>query len=95
MPIIADPRGDKSVLAKHYGKKVVYSGPTLASVERLPGSIRLHFADTDGGLVVKGAKLEEFEIAGDDRKWYWADAKIGGDTVVVPSPSVPKPKEAR
>jgi len=82
-------------LAKHYGKKVVYSGPTLASVERLPGSIRLHFAHTDGGLVVKGAKLEEFTIAGEDRKWYWADARIEGDTVVVSSSSVPNPKEAR
>ena len=67
----------------------------LASVERLPGSIRLHFAHTDGGLVVKGAKLEEFSIAGEDRKWYWADAHIEGDTVVVSSPSVPNPKEVR
>ena len=82
-------------LAKQYGERVVYSGPTLASVERLPGSIRLHFAHTDGGLVVKGAKLEEFAIAGEDRKWYWADARIGGDTVVVSSPSVPNPKEVR
>jgi sialate O-acetylesterase len=82
-------------LAKRYGKNVVYSGPTLASVERLPNSIRLHFANTDGGLVVKGAKLEEFAIAGEERKWYWADAHIEGDTIVVSSPSVPKPKEVR
>ena len=82
-------------LAQYYGKKVVDSGPTLASVERLPGAIRLHFANTDGGLVVKGAKLEEFAIAGEDRKWYWADAHIEGDTVVVSSPSVPNPQEVR
>jgi sialate O-acetylesterase len=82
-------------LAKYYGKHVVYSGPTLESVERLPGSIRLHFAHTDGGLVVKGEKLEEFSIAGEDRKWYWADAHIEGDTIVLTSPSVPNPKEAR
>jgi sialate O-acetylesterase len=82
-------------LAKQYGERVVYSGPTLASVERLPGSIRLHFAHTDGGLVGKGAKLEEFAIAGEDRKWYWADARIGGDTVTVSSASVPNPKEVR
>lgn len=82
-------------LAKHYGKNVVYSGPTLSSVERLPGSIRLHFANTNGGLVVKGTKLEEFSIAGEDRKWYWADARIEGDTVVVSSPAVPNPKEVR
>jgi sialate O-acetylesterase len=82
-------------LAKQYGKNVAYSGPTLASVERLPGSIRLRFANTDGGLVLKGAKLEEFVIAGEDRKWYWADAHIEGNTVVVLSPSVPNPKEVR
>jgi sialate O-acetylesterase len=82
-------------LAKYYGKNVAYSGPALVSVERLPGSIRLHFAYTDGGLVVKGTKLEEFSIAGEDRKWCWADAHIDGDTVVVSSPSVPNPKEVR
>jgi sialate O-acetylesterase len=82
-------------LAKHYGEKVVYSGPTLASLERLPSSIRLHFAHTDGGLAIKGTKLADFAIAGEDRKWYWADAHIEGDTVVVSSPSVPNPKEVR
>ena len=82
-------------LANYYGQKVVSSGPTLASVERLPDSIRLHFAHTDGGLVVKGEKLGEFAIAGEDRKWVWADARIEGDTVVVSSASVPNPKEVR
>ena len=82
-------------LAQHYGKHLVFSGPTLVSVKRLPGSIRLRFAHTNGGLVVKGPKLEEFAIAGDDRKWYWADAHIKGNTVVVSSSSVPNPKEVR
>jgi len=82
-------------LAQYYGKNVVYSGPTLASAERRPGEIQLHFVHTDGRLVVKGPKLDEFAIAGEDRKWYWADAQIEGDTVVVSSPSVPNPKEVR
>ncbi len=82
-------------LAKHYGKHVVYSGPTLASVKRLPGSIQLRFAHTNGGLVVKGPKLEGFQIAGPDQRWYWADAKIKGKTVIVSSPSVPNPQEVR
>ncbi len=93
-----EPVGDRlalCALAKYYGKNVVYSGPTLESIERLPGSIQLHFAHTDGGLVVKGEKLEEFSIAGDDRKWVWADARIDGDTVVVSSPSVPNPTQVR
>jgi sialate O-acetylesterase len=82
-------------LAKHYGEKVVYSGPTLESVERVPGAIRLHFAHSDGGLVVKGEKLGEFSIAGDDRNWFWAAARIDGDTVVVSSPSVSSPTQVR
>jgi sialate O-acetylesterase len=85
----------RCALANYYGKHVVFSGPTLASVERLPGAIRLHFNHTDGGLIAKGAKLEEFSIAGEDQKYFWADARIEGDTIVVSSPSVPKPKEVR
>ena len=82
-------------LAKRYRKRVVSSGPTLASVERRPESIRLHFAHTDGGLVVKGEKLGEFSMAGEDHKWYWAEARIDGNTIVVSSPSVPNPIEVR
>jgi sialate O-acetylesterase len=82
-------------LANHYGKDIPYAGPTLKSVDRLPGSIRIHFDHADGGLVVKGDKLAEFSVAGDDRKWYWADARIEGNTIVVSSPSVPNPREVR
>ena len=82
-------------LANHYGEKIPFAGPTLSSVERVPGAIRLHFVHTDGGLVVKGTKLSEFSIAGADRKWFWADARIEGDTVVLSSPSVADPQQAR
>jgi sialate O-acetylesterase len=82
-------------LANRYGKKVVYAGPAFASAERLTGSIKIHFTHTDGGLVVKGAKLEEFAVAGQDHQWHWADARIEGDTVVVASPEVPDPQEVR
>ena len=94
-----EPVGERlanCALAKYYGKKkVVYSGPTLASVDHLPNAIRLHFDHTDGGLVVKGEKLGEFSIAGEDHKWYWADARIEGKTIIVSSPSVPNPREVR
>jgi sialate O-acetylesterase len=82
-------------LANQYGKKVVYAGPTFASAEELSGAIKIHFTHTDGGLVVKGAKLEEFSVAGQDHKWHWAEARIEGDTVVVSSPEVPNPQEVR
>ena len=92
------PVGDRlgyCALADHYGQKVPYSGPTVAKVEKTKGAIKLHFDHTDGGLVVKGDKLGEFSIAGADRKWYWADAKIEGDSIVVSSSSVPNPVAVR
>jgi sialate O-acetylesterase len=82
-------------LSEHYGMKVPYSGPTIASVEALPGALKIHFAHADGGLIAKGDKLAEFSIAGDDHKWQWADARIEGDAVIVSSSAVPNPKAVR
>jgi sialate O-acetylesterase len=82
-------------LAKYYGKNIPYSGPRFASVEKIPGALQLSFTHTDGGLVVKGDKLEEFSVCGEDCKWHWAEAKIAGETVVVSSSEVPNPVAAR
>lgn len=41
------------------------------------------------------SELEGFTVRGADGKWHWADARIDGDTVVVSSPAVPKPKDVR
>jgi sialate O-acetylesterase len=93
-----EPVGDRlalCALAKHYGKKVIYSGPQLKSIQRRAHSIRVKFSHTDGGLVVKGEKLGEFSIAGEDRKWFRADARIDHDAVIVSSPSVPHPTQVR
>jgi sialate O-acetylesterase len=39
--------------------------------------------------------LGEFAIAGADRQWHWASAKIDGDSVIVSSPDVSAPVAAR
>jgi sialate O-acetylesterase len=93
-----EPVGDRlalCALARRYGKHVVDSGPTLASVERLPHSIRLRFTHANGGLIAKGGKLEGFSIAGQDRKWHWAQARIHGNAVTVSSAEVPRPTQVR
>lgn len=82
-------------LANYYGMKVICSGPTFDHLETVPGALKLHFKNADGGLVVKGNQLGEFAVAGDDRKWSWADAKIEGDAVTVSSAQVPSPRAAR
>ena len=62
----------------------------------LEGSqVRLFFKGLGGGLEARGGKLEAFALAGEDRKFYWADARIEGDTVVVFSPQVSQPKAVR
>jgi sialate O-acetylesterase len=82
-------------LAKTYGQDLVYQGPTLKSVEPMPGAIRVRFDHADGGLVAKDGEAKEFSVAGTDHKWHWAEAKIDGDSVVVSSPEVPEPVNVR
>jgi sialate O-acetylesterase len=97
-PIDKREPGDRlafCALAEHYGQKVVYSGPTVKSVERVAGAVKLHFDHVDGGLIAKDGDPGEFTIAGDDHKWYWGTAKIEGDTITVTSSAVPNPKEVR
>jgi sialate O-acetylesterase len=55
----------------------------------------LKFDHVGGGLVAKGGELTGFAIAGEDKKFVWADAVIEGSTVVVSSPQVPKPVAVR
>ena len=82
-------------LAKDYGKDVVYSGPTFKSMQKKGGAIVLEFDHLGGGLVAKGDALEGFAIAGSDRKFVGADARIAGETVVVSSPKIADPVAVR
>ena len=41
------------------------------------------------------SQLEGFAICGEDRKWFWADAKIDGESVLVWSDKVTKPVAVR
>jgi sialate O-acetylesterase len=79
-----------------YGKDVVYSGPMYESMKVEGERVRLQFKHVGGGLVAKGGdKLTGFAMAGEDRQFVWADAKIDGDSVLVWSKDVPKPAAVR
>ena len=82
-------------LAKTYGKSLEYSGPLYKAMEKKGKEIVLRFDHVGGGLVAKGERLTGFAIAGQDRKFGWAEAKIMGDTVVVSSEKVPDPVAVR
>jgi sialate O-acetylesterase len=82
-------------LANTYGQDIVYSGPLYRSMEKAGGKIILHFDHVDGGLIARDGELKGFAIAGTDRKFVWADARIEGDTVVVSSENAPEPAAVR
>ena len=82
-------------LARDYGKPVVYQGPTFRSLTIRGAEAVVAFDHTEGGLVPRGGPLGEFALAGSDRKWHWATAKIEGNRVVLSSPEVPNPVAAR
>jgi len=78
-----------------YGRKVASSGPLPAGHEIRGGEVVLRFRHTDGGLKAKDGELKSFVIAGEDRQWKPATARIDDDTVIVSSPDVPKPSAVR
>lgn len=82
-------------LAKTYGEKIPYAGPTFASAKRAGNAMIIRFTRTDGGLVAKGGAPEEFSIAGKDRRWHWAEARVEGATIIVSSPEVADPVAVR
>jgi len=82
-------------LADVYGKPGVPSGPVYESMVRKGDSIVVHFANVGGKLMAKGDELAGFAVAGADRKFVWADAKIAGETVVVSSAEVKAPVAVR
>jgi sialate O-acetylesterase len=83
-------------LAKNYGKQIVYSGPLYKSMSVDGSSIRVKFDHVGGGLSERDGKpLTWFTIAGEDRKFVDAVAKVEGDSIVVSSTKVEKPVAVR
>lgn len=70
-------------LAKDYGQNSLeFSGPLYRTMKIEGGAIRVSF-DHASGLLAKGGELTEFTIAGEDRKFVPAKARIDGDSVIV------------
>ncbi len=82
-------------LADTYGKPVVKSGPLETSFATESDTIRVRFENADGLRTADGVAPRGFALAGADRLWHWARARIEGDTVVVSSPEVPHPVAVR
>ena len=99
-----------ALVARHvvYGENIVYSGPTYGSMKVAGNKIEITFKNTGTGLEIGTApwtpsgkippvakELKGFAIAGEDKNWFGADARIAGNSVIVESPQVPHPVAVR
>jgi sialate O-acetylesterase len=83
-------------LTDTYGKTgIVSRSPVYKKMAVEKNRIRIWFDNAEGGLMSKGKEVTEFQIAGEERKFVPARAKIDGSTVVVSSREVKKPAAVR
>jgi sialate O-acetylesterase len=79
-----------------YNKDIVFSGPVYKSMQTEGNGIRISFTNTGSGLILKNSEaLKGFELAGEDRKFYTAQAKIEGNDVIVFAAEVSNPVAVR
>ncbi len=79
-----------------YKKNCVASGPMYKSFRRDGNRIRISFVNTGSGLSASdGKEIKGFSIAGNDKQFCWATAKIEGNEVVVYSDKVSEPQAVR
>ncbi|MGO4770566.1 sialate O-acetylesterase [Flavobacterium sp. W22_SRS_FK3] len=82
--------------AKTYGEnKLVYSGPMYHHMKITKNRVQLFFDNVDSGFRKPSEDLKEFEIAGEDKIFYTAVAKIEGKTILVSSEKVKNPVAVR
>jgi sialate O-acetylesterase len=75
---------------------IVYSGPMYKSSRIEGNKIIIAFDHTGAGLIAKGGgELNYFALAGEDKKYVWAEAEIKDNEVIVWSDTVTDPMYLR
>jgi sialate O-acetylesterase len=84
------------VIADNYGKtSTSYKSPLYKSMKIEKNKIRVFFENADQGLTTTTGAPRDFYIAGEDKKFVPAQAKIENSTVVVSSKLVRNPVAVR
>lgn len=98
-PLAKQPVGKRLALwalARAYGKgDVDPQGPTLAGHEVAGDTVRLTFTHADGLTTTDGKQPMNFTVAGEDRVFHPAEARVVDGAVVVTSEAVAKPVAVR
>lgn len=71
------------------------TAPAVEMVRPLAPALQIIFKRTGGGLTCTATNVPGFVIAGSDRKFFPANARIIGETIRLTSPEVPVPIAAR
>ncbi len=82
-------------LAKDYGHEVKFSGPVFQKMAIQGDQARLSFQFSAGLKSSDGNPLARFEIAAADKRFYWAEAKILGNEIIISSTEVKAPMAVR
>lgn len=83
-------------LGTTYKESIEYSGPLYEGITIAGNEARLRFSHVGLGLEARGdTELRGFAVAGAEKKFHWATARIEGDRVVVSSPDVANPVAVR
>ncbi|HEY5653272.1 MAG TPA: sialate O-acetylesterase [Pontiella sp.] len=99
-PVNKKPVGERMALTALnlvYGKKTTGTGPILNKYTFKDAECTLTFKNADNGLkVAEGPELTGFAMAGEDKVFYWAKAKItGNNSVSVKCRNVKNPVSVR
>lgn len=79
-----------------YNMDVQASGPVMKDYTVEGNEIRIQFTEIAKGLTTSdGEAVTGFAVAGEDQKFYWADAKIVGEEIVVSAKEVENPVAVR
>jgi sialate O-acetylesterase len=79
----------------YHRQGIVYKSPFYKNMEVKNGKVTILFDNVPGGLIVKDKKINALVIAGADKIFYPADAKIETDKLVVWNKSVKEPVAVR
>jgi sialate O-acetylesterase len=89
--------GERVALAARadvYGEAVVSQGPIVERINFEEGGARIFFRNAKG-LHADGGGIGAFEMAGADRRFVAAEARIEGDSVWVAAPEGVRPMAVR
>jgi len=78
-----------------YHEDIAFSGPVYKSCHQDGSALRITFDYATGLHAKNGAPLKNFAVAGVDRIFHWAEARLDGRQVVLTASGVPQPVAAR